>query len=259
MAEVLGWSEAKISKLEHGTRRTGDFDIGRMTGHCGVDDATFQRIAALAAEQERGCVVRPHAVGMPDSLRCLILHERTADAIRSYEPMVVPGLLQTREYARAVHGPHARESSVQLRMDRQTILHGPSGPDSEFFIHEAALRCPVGGPQVMYEQMVSLAMSSNSARLRLRVVPFSAGNDPVLWASFAHMSYLEHPAVTYAETGPVSLFLETPEATRAYEQSLAVLARLALGREESQSVFVQWADRYDRLREDRDAGGHEVA
>jgi hypothetical protein len=259
MAELLGWSETKISKLEHGTRRTGDLDIGRMTGHCGVDDATFRRIAALATEQERGCVVRPHAVGMPDSLRCLILHERTAYTIHSYESMVVPGLLQTYEYARATHGANAKESSVQLRMDRQAILTGNASPDCTFFIHEAALRSAVGDAQVMYEQMVRLAMCSGWPQLSLRVVPFSAGTSPYLAGQFMHMTFGDHPAVTYVETPSAALFFDTVEATRTYEQAQQLLAEVALSPEESRSVFVQWADRYDQLRENRGVGGHEVA
>ncbi|MGM1058041.1 helix-turn-helix domain-containing protein [Saccharothrix sp. Mg75] len=245
LVEQLGWSVARISKLETGTRGTSPLDIARYAGYLRPEQAAFDRIMALAHETDTGYHVRPHDMGMPDNLRTLYLHERTAETMLWYELAVVPGLVQTPSYARALMGDaHNAEQAVGWRMARQSVLVQQKPPAAEFYLYEAALHRLVGTAQVMYEQMLHLVFHGG-----IRLVPFTAALPVGLSGSFAHMTYADHLPVTYVEAGPVSLFLDAPEATGAYERSCAALAALALAEEESRTVFAEWADRYDRLRE----------
>ncbi|GAA1271989.1 helix-turn-helix transcriptional regulator [Saccharothrix xinjiangensis] len=251
----LGWSPGKLSKLETGTRGTSTDDIARLVGHIRAEPDIYEHIMALAHEPPSGYYTRPHDVAMPDSLRMLIMHEQMAKSIRSYETIVVPGLLQTADYARALmgEGPEVDQAVVD-RMIRQGVLDKPLAPRCRFYIYEAVLHRVIGGPQVMYEQMLQLLFRGG-----VYLIPFTATLPRSLNSPFTYMTYADHFPITYVECGAASLFLDTFEATRAYQQSCNDLARVALSEEQSRSVFAKWADRFDRLREAAGATKDEVA
>ncbi|MFD7654842.1 helix-turn-helix domain-containing protein [Actinosynnema sp. NPDC059797] len=255
LLEELGWSAGKLSKLETGTRGTSTDDIARLVGHIRADPEIYDHIMALAHEPSSGYYVRPHGVAMPDSLRMLILHEQMARTIWCYHILHIPGLLQTPDYARGLMTAPNAEQAVADRMARQKIFDKPFSPRGRFFIHEAALRRVVGGPQVMYEQMLQLLFRGG-----VRVVPFKAMIPGGLNTGFTFMTFTDHLPLTYVESGSASLFLDTFETTRDSQGNCNDLARVALSEEESRSVFAKWADRYDRLREAEGApGGDAVA
>ncbi len=255
LLEELGWSAGKLSKLESGTRNTGTDDIARLVGHIRAEPETFDHIMGLAHEPPSGHYVRPHGVAMPDSLRMLILHEQMAKVIWTYQILHIPGLLQTRDYARGLMTAPNADQAVADRMARQKIFDKPLGPKGRFFIHEAALRRVVVGSQVMYEQMLQLLF-----RREVRLIPFHADLPGTLDTGFTFMTFGDHFPITYVECMSASLFLDTFEATKASRGSCHDLARVALSEEESRSVFAKWADRYDRLREEQGAlGGDSVA
>jgi hypothetical protein len=251
LIDELGWSMGKLSKLECGTRGTSPVDIARFVGHLRVEPDTFDHIMGLAQEQHTGYYVRPHGVAMPDGLRMLILHEMSARTICSYQIIVIPGLLQTRDYARALMDDDSiADDHVATRMARQKIFDKTRAPNVRFFIHETALCRMVGNPQVMYEQILQLLFRGG-----VRLIPFTAVLPASLNSAFNFMTFADHLPVTYVENGPVSLFMETDDATRTYQQSCNDLARVALSEEQSRSAFARWADRYDRLREAKGAAG----
>lgn len=255
LIEELGWSAGKLSKLEGGTRGTSPTDIARFVGHLRAEPDTFERIMALAHEPPTGHYVRPHGVAMPDSLRILIIHEQAAKTICCYQNLFMPGLLQTAEYARSLMTTANADEAVANRMERQRIFDRPGAPKGRFFIHEAVLHNMVGGPQVMYEQLLQLLFRGG-----VRLIPLSTSMPVSLRTAFTFMTFEDYLPVTYVEHGSESLFLDTAEATRAYLMCCNDLARVALTEEQSRSAFARWADRYDRLREAKGAaGGSEVA
>ncbi len=256
LIEELGWSAGKLSKLEGGTRGTSPMDIARFVGHLRAEPDTFEHIMALAHERPTGHYVRPHGVAMPDSLRILIIHEQAARTICCYQTLFIPGLLQTRDYASALMGDApAAARAVDDRMARQRIFDKPRAPKGRFFIYEAALHRMVGGPQVMYEQMLQLLFRGG-----VRLIPFAAGLPVSLNTAFTFMTFADYLPVTYVEHGSESLFLDSTEATEAYLMCCNDLARVALSEEQSRSAFARWADRFERLREASGAaGGSQVA
>jgi transcriptional regulator with XRE-family HTH domain len=255
LAEELGWSQARISKVERGLRGTSPLDIARYVGHLRSDQATYDHIMELAEERNTGHLVRPHEFAMPDSLRALLLHEQTAQVIWAYQLVTIPGLLQTADYASALIDPTDGEHRVAERMARQRIFDRPRPPTGNFFILEPALHNVVGGPQVMYEQLLQLLFLGG-----VRLVTFAGQLPRTLTASFNFMTFADHPPVSYVESGPLSVLSDEPETTAQFEQACNDLDRVALSEEQSRSVFAAWADRYDRLREEqRGAGGEAVA
>lgn len=261
IAKTLGVSRSHISNLEHGTRGTGYDELMLFIGYCRADRSVQQRLRDLLREPDTGYLVRPHPLYIPDDLRSLVLHESMATKLCNYQSLVIPGLLQDQDYARAIMSQTVGSSTtdiepwVDLRMSRQKILTAHDAPEATFYIHESALHAKVGSNQVMRDQLLKLALMCGWRKLTIRLVPFSAGSRSMLSGQFMVMDFPKLPSVVYVEGHVVSLVLEEFVAVKEYQDMRLMLAELALDQEESRSVFANWADRYDRLREDSDEGG----
>ncbi|MCS7481847.1 helix-turn-helix domain-containing protein [Umezawaea endophytica] len=265
VAEELGWSLGKLSKLEHGWRSTSDWDYGTLLGKLGADQATRKRIQLIVAEQDTGHFLRPHHGLLSDNLLCLMIHERAATTMCHYETTFIPGLLQTEAYARAVIDPDGGFLPEELtfktnaRLERQTVLIGLGSPEATFYIHEVALHAVVGDNQVMHDQMMRLAFMCGWGRLTIRVVPMSRGGHPALMHAFASMTFAKPiTPVAYSETDVATVFTEDRRSIEIYQHKQRALDDRALNAEQSRSLFARWADTYDR-RGDRDVEGPGLA
>jgi hypothetical protein len=265
VAEELGWSQGKLSKLEHGWRSTSDWDYGTLLGKLGADQATRDRIQQIVTEQDTGHFLRPHHGLLSDNLLCLMIHERAATTMCKYETMLIPGLLQNEAYARAVINPDGtllpdeHDFKIAARMERQSVLHGSRSPEATFYIHEVALGAVVGDNQVMHDQMMRLAFMCEWSRLTIRVIPLECRGHPALMHSFNLMTFTKSiKPVAYSETDIATVFTEDQKSIGVYQDKQEALARLALDAEQSRSVFARWADEYDR-RGDRDVEGPDLA
>ncbi|MFD6281870.1 Scr1 family TA system antitoxin-like transcriptional regulator [Streptomyces sp. NPDC060209] len=131
-----------------------------------------------------------------------------AVSIAEYSPMVIPGLLQTESYARALTRaahPYASDdvidNHVRTRMERGALLDSPTPPVLWVIVHEAALRVPVGGAAVIAEQLTHLhAQGSARPRVVVQVLPFSTGANPLLDTAVTLMRFSDAPPVVYTET-----------------------------------------------------------
>ncbi|HWO60295.1 MAG TPA: helix-turn-helix transcriptional regulator [Umezawaea sp.] len=260
LAEGLGWSKGKLSKMENGRRGSDVVDLIRLVGYCQGDDASLDRILTIAREGETGYIIRPHVDGVPDGLRALIASECKANVMIDYEAMRIPGLLQTEDYARALmlSGSDPREAveaGVQTRMERQEILRRPHPAQTTFFIHEAALHSWVGDWQVMADQMLQLALLSASGHLRIRIVPFRTGGQAWTPFSFRLMEFKDSEPVVHAANLTFSVLSERPEVVGRHRSVTELLHASALSAQESRSEFARWADHYERLRGADDESG----
>jgi hypothetical protein len=265
VAEDLGWSPGKLSKLEHGWRSTSDWDYGTLLGKLGADPQTRERIHRIASEQDIGHFIRTYDGRLPDTLLCLSIHERSALTMCSYEPMVVSGLLQTEAYARKIINPDGHYPAEEhdlltaARMERQEVLRGTSAPESTFYIHEAALANRVGSDRIMHDQMMQLVFMCDWAKVSLRVIPQAAPSHPHTSLGFGLMTFSKPMRpVAHADTDIATIFTEDEVAIRLYQRKQMALAGLALDAEQSRLVFARWAAIYDR-REDCDDQGTDLA
>jgi hypothetical protein len=248
--EELEWSTAKLSKLEKGWRGTSDWEIGTFLGKSGADKATRERVMRLAQEPDIGYFVRRHAGITSDGLLCLVMHQRSALTLTSYDTMVIPGLLQSVAYARALLETTGAfdfvDDVMRGRLDRQEHLRAQENARSTFYLHEAALRLVVGGSRTMHDQMMRLAFMCEWPHVTVRVVPFSAPGHPALRYPSALMTFTRNAKpVAYAESDLTTVFLEEEKALAFYREKLSVLDGLALSAEESHEVFTHWANVYD--------------
>jgi len=265
VAEELGWSAGKLSKMENGWRAASSWDYGTLLGKLGVDRLTRERIQRIASEQDIGHFIRAHEGRLSDNLLCLMIHERAAVTMHKYEPMLIPGLLQTEGYARAVidlaapHPPAELDLMVGARMERQSALSGVHAPEAVFYIHETALRSVMGSGEVMHDQMMRLVFMCDWTKVTPRVIPSSAAAHPALSHSFNLMTFATPVRpVAYSETDVATVFTEDGPSIEVYQRKQKVLAALALDAEQSRSTFAHWAAVYDR-RKDRDDQGPDLA
>ncbi|MGH3916607.1 MAG: DUF5753 domain-containing protein [Pseudonocardiaceae bacterium] len=176
----------------------------------------------------------------------------------SFEASLVPGLLQTTDYMRALIREAGTiqadeiEDRVAARLGRQGVFGREHPARFTFYLHEAVLRLQVGGPAVMFEQLQHLLRKATRPYLTLRVVPARRGGHAAVAGSFKLMEFAEVRPMIYLENETASLFLEKPEEIAAYRRILGLLAQTALDEGESAKLIATLATELYADREDHD-------
>jgi transcriptional regulator with XRE-family HTH domain len=259
MALRLGWTQTMVSRIETGKRPVTPMEVVKYTSACGVHDAQQDALIQLADEPD-DYRLKLHDGKLPDELRALIFHESTANTIENYETIYISGILQTEDYARAIFEAAGLfdatgiENRIKVRMARREVLTRVYPAQCEFFVHESALRVPIGGPRVMGEQMLHLLFASSRPQCSIRVVPASAGAYGLAFGSFHIFGYAEGAPVIYVEHQTTSEFLESPQELRSFRSTLKRLATVALDDARSREYIARLADDYER-QGDRDGSG----
>jgi hypothetical protein len=172
--------------------------------------------------------------------------EAAASSIHSYEALVVPGLLQTEEYARAVIRmvlPDAPadeiEKKVTFRMERQSHLLLDDPPELWMVLDEAVLRRPIGGRTIMAEQLKHLILAAEHPAVRLQVLPFAVGGHPGIDGSFTIVSFSEpdESQVVYLEPAGSILYLENADDVGRHTLAFERLQAAALEPGASTALF----------------------
>ncbi|MET8360097.1 helix-turn-helix transcriptional regulator [Micromonospora sp. NPDC005171] len=220
--EGAGWeirsSESKISRMELGRVGFKERDVADLLTLYGVTEEQ-ERDALLKLARDANSPGWWHRYGdvLPSWFQSYLGLEAAAALIRSYEVQFVPGLLQTREYARAVvllgHGaadPGEIDRRVALRMQRQQLLQRENPPQLWAVVDEAALRRPIGGAEVMRGQLTALIEATKSPHIRLQVIPFAAGGHAAAGGAFTILRFgdQELPDIVYIEQLTSAIYLD---------------------------------------------------
>jgi len=225
-AAAIRASEWKIHRLENGQVGFKERDIVDLLARYGVSDP--QEVAeflALAKEANVPGWWQHYGDVLPSWFRTYVDLESAASLIRCYEGQFVPGLLQTDAYMRAVvQGAHLADSAeemgrrVRLRLARQTLLTREHPPRLWAVIDEAALRRPVGGPEVMRGQLERLVEATKLANVTLQVLPFASGAHSAMVGSFTVLRFADRelPDVVYLEHLTSALYLDKPDEVDRY-------------------------------------------
>jgi transcriptional regulator with XRE-family HTH domain len=257
-AYLLGWSESWVSRLLSGKRGGNALDVAAFLGACRVKAPERDRLLALCQNQHTPGWLQQHGTRLPKQLVTLINHEDKAVAIEDFQPIFVPGLLQTAAYARAVISrnvnvpPEEVDERVAARLARQILFSRDRPARFTFYVHEFVLRLQVGGAAVMSEQLHHLLRMSVRSCLTLRVVPASLGAYAAMTGAFKLMEFAEFKPVAYHESETYTLFLEKREEIAAYQRILAALAGTALDEGESRELIATLATELPADREDQD-------
>lgn len=250
LAKKLQWSANKVSRIELGQRAADEVDVVWYLAQCGVQKHELDEVLELCRNANPG-------FWMKERLRSLIFHETTASGMHSYEPLVMPGLLQTEDYARALIGresigPMDIARAVDVRMRRQQILEDEwRPPQFTFYVHEQVLRLPVGGNRVMNEQLLHMLFLATRPNLVIRVVPASLGARSYFGSAFVLFEYGLYRPLVYLENGVSGLFVEDVEYVYRYQRQLAKIAGYAADDGQSRVLLAAVASEYDRLDVDQ--------
>jgi transcriptional regulator with XRE-family HTH domain len=258
MSRRLGWSDSRVSRLLSGTRGATEVDISAFLAVCGVKGKERERLLRLCKEQHKPGWFQQHGSTLPKQVKTLIDHENKAVKIGDFQIHLVPGLLQTGDYASAVMRDSGAvpadeiDDRVAARLARKNLFSRVPRPEFTFFIHEFVLRLPVGGTEVMSEQLHELLRILVRPYLTLRVVPAAIGAHAANAGSFTLMDFAEFKPVAYVESATSSLFLETPEEIAAYRRILASLDDSALDEGQSRQLIGKLATKLYGDQEDHD-------
>ncbi|MEY9874296.1 transcriptional regulator with XRE-family HTH domain [Streptacidiphilus sp. MAP12-33] len=252
VAQQLLVSQSKISRLENGRRSISQRDVRDLCEVYGVTDpAMIEGLMTMAREsRQRGWW---HAFGdVPYSV--YIGLEAEAVAIRTYESLFIPGLLQTREYAHAVVAgiqPEAQPTQIEKRTDvrmvRQDLLRKGDEPLRLWaVVDEAALHRVVGTAQTMRAQLEFLIETSLLPHVTVQVLPFEVGAHPGMTANFSILEYQDQSdaTVVYLEGVTSDLYLEKESDVRAYANLYEHLRAQALGPEQTRELVDKVAKRH---------------
>jgi len=254
IATTLGWSESKLSRIETAHTSITEDDLDRLLTIYGVGVEDRDRLRGLARHGRTRAWWTPYRSSVPDPYEEFVALEAEAVWISEWESQVVPGLLQTDEYARAVievgadvGAPAVIQRRLALRMARQRVLTREPPPTLLMVLDEAVLYREVGGRDVLSRQLGRLVADGRRPGIEIRILPFSAGAHAGQGESFMVM---EFPAGT---RGPVvhsegligGLFRVTDEEIEVYRDALADLLERSLSAEDSRTVV---AEREEALR-----------
>lgn len=250
---AVGMSTAKISRIETGKHSGTVADIALLLGLYRVPKAKQDELLDLCTGGNNRGWWQRHGSHLPNELKTLIGLENDATAIRTFQAMFVPGLLQTGEYMRAfmlgsgLVSEAEIEERVMVRLGRQAMLSRPRPPQFDVLIDEQALRRPVGGAQVMHEQLEHLRHKASREHISLRVVPTTVGAHAGMSGPFVLLEFDKVPPCAYLENETSSLFLEEESDIATYQVILAKLAEVALNPEESASLVARLATEYAQM------------
>jgi transcriptional regulator with XRE-family HTH domain len=232
VARQLGWSASKVARIENGKINISRDDLAAMLTLYGVtNERSVQDLLHLAGQaKQRGDVISAE-------FRVYVGLESAASEIYEYEPVLIPGLLQTPEYARAViralspvgDSDELIEQRVEIRRERQRLLTAEHPPRAHFLIDESALRRQVGGRAVTVAQLEHLRELHQVPNVTIQVVPFSVGEHVSMTGPFIILEFPDgdEPLLYLEDARHDVLTRDDPELTRTCRQRFTEIAQLA--------------------------------
>jgi transcriptional regulator with XRE-family HTH domain len=248
VADRLGCSPSKVSRIETGHTSATPRDVKDMLDIYGVEGEESAELVQISREARQKGWWHPFSTVLTGAFVGL---EAAAKSIRAYEQQVVPGLLQTEEYAIAMiraarPGDSEREIAqrVRVRMGRQELLIQEDPTDLWVVLDEAVLSRPVGGDAVMRDQLLRLAEASAAPNVTLQILPFAVGAHAGMDGTFSILDFpdAEDPNVVFAENATGGLFLEKSDELRKYDWIFDTIRAAALSPEESRDTIVLLAE-----------------
>jgi transcriptional regulator with XRE-family HTH domain len=239
-AKKLGYTNGWVSNVENAQLRPRSEQVTAMERSLGVPPGALMNIY----EQLDGEF-------LPGWFREWVDEETRAEVLRTFQLVLVPGLLQTEDYARAViigNLPMASEQDVEarvrVRMERQAVLAKDDPLRLWAVVDEAALRRQVGGARIMHEQLTTLLAAIKAPHVTVQVIPYAAGAHAGMQGSFVLMDFPNpaDPALVYIDSMAGDLFLEAEADVRRYSLIFDNLRAVALSPADSAGLITTLAE-----------------
>jgi transcriptional regulator with XRE-family HTH domain len=255
VAERLGWSGSKVSRIE--LQRTGvkRDDLLKLLDLYEVGESRREELLALVRKPSRKDPLEVVAASFPPDYAAYLQAEAEAQSIWNWDPQIVPGLLQTADYARAVMQPWRTmfrappgdtERRVEARMLRQQVLTRDPPLELSVVIDESVLRRRFGDATVMTRQMARMLEVSELPNVQLRVHPLAGDHPPLTTGAFSYMQFQQDFDVPLHDIVSVehlegSYYLEDEEQANRYRVAFEYLLERSLDQNQSRSIIIATA------------------
>lgn len=241
LGELVFCSGTYIGQMESAVRRP-QADLSERLDTAFRSDGLLARLCKLANKS-------PHAEYFEDAADL----EQHALTISAFAPTLITGLLQTDGYSRGVFGaglPWASsteiEERVRARSERAKLLHSPTRPKLWVILHEFALRLPVGGAEVMREQLAHIIELARERRIIVQVLPTSAGAHALIEGPIYLMTFADAPPVAYAEGVLTGNLLDDPAVVDAAQRAYDCVRAMALPPRDSIAMIERLAEEFEK-------------
>lgn len=248
LAEQLGLSHSVIVRWEKGQRIPSPESVSAVAVALGLPAATRDRLIqdAKDAAAEPVNSVSVGVAGMADALTTLMGFERIATSITDVSPLLMPGLLQTSDYARMIIGDSPdSETRVAVRMGRRDVITRERQPvEYTAYILEAVLHHQGGGPMHI-DQLQAMRKLTDLPNVCVRVVPGDAQTSPAHMGPFVLLEFDKATPVVHLEHLRSSVFLRDQGDVEAYKEARADLNEMAMSAEDSATLIADVINRME--------------
>jgi transcriptional regulator with XRE-family HTH domain len=248
VAEELGWSASKVSRIESAKIAVTPADVHALLRVLDTPSDEVDTLVSLASEHRQPGWWRQYAEVLPPWFEGYLSLESEAARLLTYESEVLPGLLQTEQYAAEIlrqssytQLPDEAARAAELRRARQVRLIDPDPLYLDVVINESALRRIVGGQEVMSAQLTRLLDASQLPNVALRVLPFAAGAHPGADGSFTVLEFSDpsNPRIVYLDRMTNSAYLDGLRDVAAYRHAHQQLRDAAASLNDSRKMITQ--------------------
>lgn len=249
---MIDAAASKISRIELGQSGLKLTDLNLLLDIYGVRGEQAESMRDLARAGRQCGRWSGYRTVLPDWFRAYVDLESDASEIRWYQCEVIPGILQTEAYIRAMHlAAHLRvtdeavNNRVEVRLERQAILDQPD-TTLNFILSESALRRNIGDATIMHQQLLHLAKVAERPNVELQVLPFDTQTFGAAWIGFSILRFDQDAAsdVVYVEDYTDADYLDKPEEVQAYTALWNRLQAVAMGQVESRHLISRIADEH---------------
>jgi len=256
VAQAMEWAQATVSRFETGHTGVRARDVERLCQLYGADEGTTAALMALAPQTRRPEWWRVYGDAIPRSLDLLLGLEQAASSFREWEPHIVPGILQTEAYAKAIMradrslSDEEVELRVKARMNRQSLLlNRDDMPTLDLLIGQDVIELSVIPPDVMAEQLDQLLkVSFDHPCVALRVVPRGAGLLGLVARSFCILDFpdtYDEPTTVQTDGWITPLYYTKRRETSRYIDTFRDLASASLDIDTSRDLIRQARSRHE--------------
>lgn len=236
----MDWSLSKMNRIEKAKTGISTNDLKALLPLYDItDEKQIEELLALARAARKAPWWQRYSDVAPATLLELIDYESAASAVNQFEPMFVPGILQTDEYATTILRVLAGEESsadrvpalVDLRKERRKLLTSRDTAKFSFVLDEAVIRRMAGTPDVTSRQLTHLADLADLPNVSIQVVPFTAGLHPGMRGAFKIVEFDDAPDenIVFLEGPHGDLIREDPDEVESYLETFRRIAKMALG------------------------------
>ncbi|MBQ0923773.1 MULTISPECIES: helix-turn-helix domain-containing protein [Saccharopolyspora] len=240
LAGRLDVSHSVVVRWERGERVPSTESVSAVCAVLGLSSPARDRLLRLTreAQAEPPNSVSVGSVGEADQLTALLEFERIATAITDVSPILIPGLLQTTDYARAIMGTgipeHEVSTRVAVRLGRREVITRHQEPVRyTAFLLESVLHQPIGGRAVLIDQLRHVRDMSARDNIDIRIIPLSAGWTPAHAGPFVLLEFAKASPVVHLEHHRSSAFLRDPGDVTAFVKAGKDLGQFAMSSDDS--------------------------